>query len=1169
MSPADALSSSAGTAVTAPPPGVRPGAAHEPADHELADHESGDHGPGDHESADHESGDREPAAHRSTVRGPAAGRSTAGPPGAARRPALFGIRLPGVLLALLALGYTLGAAVGWGSHALALFMGDFGLAGAALAAALSCLVYGCAVPGPARPAWLLFGLSSASLAVGNGAWAWYEVVLRTGLPADSPADYAFLPFAPLTVTGLLVLAQRPRGAAGWFCLLLDAWMVAGSLFTLGWSLALGRTAEGETGDPLRLALNLAYPVLDILMVSLVVGLRFRRRDGNRAAVHTAMLGLAVTVICDGLFTTPALRNSYHSGDILDAGWFAGSLLLASAPWSARWRRGRVSRQHPSAGGTPRRRVASTFSALTPYAAASVCTAGILYNALGGHPMDRVVIVVACTVGLALIVRQGIMLLDNLSLAQELEQKEAHFRSLVQGSSDVIMITGANGGLSYVSPAALGVYGRDPEELVGGRLLDLVHPQDAERVVAEVRRFLARSRRLARQFSAVPTRGGEPTARVECRIRAGGGEWLHVESTVNRYRDGLILNSRDVTERVHLQAQLQHNAFHDPLTDLPNRALFAERLRAALGSRGGEGPREHPYGEGGAVAVLFLDLDGFKAVNDSAGHQVGDELLVQAARRLQGTVRSGDTVARFGGDEFAVLVSGKLGRLRVQELAERLRHALSEPYWIGGTELAVAASIGIAFGPREGDPYAAAPRAREPYPADPYPVDPYPVDRYPDGPYPADPHPRDAHTAGPFTAGPYPASPRARGRRGHPTHPAHPGHATHAAQSGHARTPALAPAAAAREPAELADELMRDADLAMYRAKSEGKGRVVLYSPGMRADLDRRRELEDRLRLAVREGSFALLHQPVVDLRSGAVTGVEALARWRSAQGLLLTPAEFLRSAEQGDAPARFARWLLQQAVAEAARRCEPGHPAGSRSAAVPVTVRLAAERLCAPGVYETIAGALRDTGLPPDRLVVELARTGPDSSADEVGRRLAALRRLGVGTAVAGFGAGGGSLNALAKLPFDALKLDRSLVQEIADSPRSRALAGHALRLARDLGLATAAEGVDQARQVSVLQELGCRHGQGLAFAQPLDEFRLRRALARRLYPLPRPIGALSARRAYLAAADTRSGGHRDPAPGRVAHHHGPLDLPERRSAAGPGGGSGAGPHGETSIPPA
>ncbi|MEU5385538.1 putative bifunctional diguanylate cyclase/phosphodiesterase [Kitasatospora cineracea] len=994
-------------------------------------------------------------------------------------------RLTAGLLAVLCAGYAAGAAVGWGSSELALVMGDFGLAGAALVAALSCLAHGVAVGGHTRPAWLLFGLSSAMVAFGNGAWGWYEVVLRQPLPPDSLADYAFLLFAPLAIIGLLVLAQRPRTPAGWLCLLLDGWLVAGSLFTLSWSLALGRVAAGDGDDPLKLALGLGYPVLDILLVGLVVGLRFRGRDGNRAAVHTAMIGLALTVVCDALFTTPQFHSDYHSGELLDAGWFAGSLLLAWAPWQ----HGRhPSREHPSAQGSPRRRVASTFSALTPYAAAAVCTAGILYNALGGRPLDRVMLAAASTVGLALIVRQGVMLLDNLSLAQELATKEAHFRSLVQGSSDVIMIAGPSGALSYVSPAALRVYNRDPEDLVGGNLLNLVHPEDVDRVLAEVRRILARTR--GARFGI-----GEPSARVECRIRSGEGEWLHVESTVNPYRDGLILNSRDITERVRLQAQLQHNAFHDPLTDLPNRALFAQRVRAALSAQG-------PVGT--AVAVLFLDLDGFKAVNDTAGHQVGDELLVQAARRLQAAVRSEDTVARFGGDEFAVLVRGRLGHPQVRDLAERIRGALSEPYWIGGAELGVAASIGIAFGP--------------------------------DAPLPV-PEPAPAAPGGPGSAG---NGPRKDGSRKD--------------GSRKDRDGAAGPAASA------ADELLRNADLAMYQAKSRGKGRVVLYTPAMRAELDRRSELEERLRAAVREGSFTLLHQPVVELAGGRLTGVEAQARWRSAGGLLLTPAEFLRTADSGDAATRFARWLLTEAVAAAARRRADGPAAPP----VPVTVRLAAERLCAPGMYETLAAALRDTGLPPELLVLEVARTGPDALADELGRRLAALRRLGVSTALAGFGAGGGSLGALARLPFDALKLDRSLVQDVAESTLTRALAGHALRLARDLGLATGADGVDHPRQVAALQELGCRRGQGLAFDRPLDELRLRRALLRRGYPVPRQPQGGPGRRP-LFTPDPRTGGLAEAAGARPGVPHPGLDLPQRHAVGGPSGG----PHGETAVPPA
>lgn len=255
----------------------------------------------------------------------------------------------------------------------------------------------------------------------------------------------------------------------------------------------------------------------------------------------------------------------------------------------------------------------------------MCTLGILYNVLNGRSPDRVVLITAGAVVLALVVRQGIMLLDNITLTQELAQKENHFRSLVQGSSDVIMIAAPNGMLRYVSPAAAGVYGQAAEDLVGTELAHLIHPEDLGCVVHEVRRFLAASP------------GEEPTTRIECRFKSGDDGWLNVESTVNRHHGGLIFNSRDVTERVRLQAQLQHNAEHDPLTDLPNRALFTQRVQQALSGR-----RSTDRG----TAVLFIDLDGFKAVNDTIGHQAGDELLVQAARRLQDAVRYGDTASRL-------------------------------------------------------------------------------------------------------------------------------------------------------------------------------------------------------------------------------------------------------------------------------------------------------------------------------------------------------------------------------------------------------------------------------------------------------------------------------------------------------------------------------------------
>ncbi|MEU9181474.1 EAL domain-containing protein [Streptomyces sp. NPDC048550] len=916
-----------------------------------------------------------------------------------------------LLLAVISGGYAVGAALGWGSEELAEIMGDFGLSAAALLAAVSCYTYARAIDSRERPAWLLFAFSSLMGACGNAVWGWYEVILGEAVPKPSVADFAFLCFAPPAIVGLLVLAKRPVTRAGWVCLGLDSWLIGGSLLTLSWSLALAhaaRTAQsGAPGSVPRAALSLAYPLLDIALVSMVLVLHFRRSEANRSAVNTAIAALALTVLSDALFTSPLLSAEYQSGQLLDAGWFAGSLLLAYAPWGAR-------RIHPDPGapGLPRadrpvsRPITGSLPALTPYLAAAVCTLGILYNVVDGRKVDRVVVFTGCTVVLALVIRQGIMLIDNIALTQELAQKENHFRSLVQGSSDVIMIAAPTGTLRYVSPAAAGVYGREAEELVGTELATLIHPHDLGRVVHEVRRFLA----------APPAE--EPTTRIECRFESGSGEWLNVESTVNRHQGGLILNSRDVTERVRLQAQLQHSAEHDPLTDLPNRALFTRRVRQALtGRRAGD----H------STAVLFIDLDGFKAVNDTIGHQAGDELLIEAAHRLQDSVRAGDTAARLGGDEFAALIQGDGSRDRsareyqVQEIADRLRTTLSQPYRISGSEVRVAASIGVAF---------------------------------------AD--------------------------------------------------PGITPS-----------DLMRNADLAMYRAKAGGKDRVELYAPQMQAEVVRKAELAGRLRTALHDGEFALLHQPVVSLASGEVTAVAAQARWRSAQGILFTPAEFLRVAEYsegaavgpdgrggppGGAPTRAAelgRWLLEEAVGQAAERHRIGHD-------VPVAVRMSAQRLldlgpAAGGAVPlgSVEALLNRHGLPSGALVVELADSDPRVPFDELERRLAALRRLGVLIALDGFGSGYAAISALRRLPVDILKLDRGLVEGVVESARLHKITAGLLRIANDLGMQSVADGVDLPEQVMALRAMGCTHGQGAAFSGPLDEYRLRRALVRGTFPVP------------------------------------------------------------------
>ncbi len=993
------------------------------------------------------------------------------------RPALLSGPVPQLALATVCGAYVLGAAFGWGSPQLAAVMGDFGLTAAAWLATASCLWFARTRTGTLRPAWVLLGASSAMTGLGSAIWGWYEVVLQEPVPRTSVADLCYLLFAPLAIVGLLMLAKRPLTRTGWFCFGLDAWLVAGSLLTLTWSVALVHTAEGQGESVARMALALGYPLLDIALVSMLLVLHFRRGPEHRSAVNMAVGGLAVTVLCDALFSSPMLREHYSSGQLLDAGWFAGSLLLALAPWVS-GRPGEDDRPggratadaaapagpatglpltslpalapltpltaldpsgdpdsgaDPAAGEGPagaRGEEApdrlGSFASLMPYLAAAVCFLSILltYNTGGGQP-DPVVVVTATTVVVALLARQGITLMENLKLTRELSRQENHFRSLVQGSSDVIMISAQDGRLRYVSPAAAGVYGRDPDRLIGKPFHSLIHPDDADRVLYELCRFLA----------AAPD--AEPATRIECRIRHGGPEerWMHIESTVNRHPTGLIFNSRDVTDRVRLQEQLRHSASHDPLTDLPNRALFTERVETALA----QGPVA-----GGEIAVLFIDLDGFKAVNDSIGHQAGDELLIRAARRLRDAVRQGDLTARLGGDEFAALITGDPGagpagrEQRLREIAERVRAALSRPYQLREGEVRVAASIGVAF--------------------------------------------------------------------------AEPG-----------STPAT---------------LMRDADLAMYRAKQAGKARVEFYTPHLRTEAVRRTQLAARLRAALHTGELTLLHQPVVGLDDGRITALSAQARWRSAHSPLPTPLEHLRGRREYGPPLTrpadphgaergtdVSRWLLEQAVAEAARRRAAGH-------SLPVAVRLPAGRLTdRPFGAGGVEALLAQHELPPESLLLELPEAAPVLASPELRRRLSDLGRLGVGVALDGFGGTATPPAALLRLPVDLVRLDRELTDGLLESPALRTVTGALLRLTGDLGVPTLADGIDHPDLAATLRALGCTHAQGPLFSEPLEPARLHRLLEGGRLPVPGAAGAPAAGpAAELATVPApRLHGHGDP----------------------------------------
>jgi diguanylate cyclase (GGDEF)-like protein/PAS domain S-box-containing protein len=385
------------------------------------------------------------------------------------------------------------------------------------------------------------------------------------------------------------------------------------------------------------------------------------------------------------FALPSARAGYSSGKLLDAAWFPGYLLFAAAAWitglTFSGARGGTRHWTRVSVGAGARRSLELSGLLLPYAAGAICLGGIVADGLtGDHRIHPALLGTGATVLVALVVRQGVALLDNNALTRELAVREDHFRSLVQGSSDVIMTVDPAGRLGYISPAVSHVFGYEAEVLIGTSLYQLVHVDDQISVEHAVDRFLT---------------GDVVWAGVECRIRAalpsrhdgGSTRWQHAECTLTRHRGGLVFTCRDVSDRIALQQQLAHNAYHDSLTGLPNRALFVERLEQAVVQRSAA---VHP------TAVLFLDLDWFKAVNDAAGHAAGDALLVEVAERLRQTVRAGGTVARFGGDEFAVLVEGGPEGRTACQVAARLHEVLTRPYRLPAGRFVIGASIGVAF-----------------------------------------------------------------------------------------------------------------------------------------------------------------------------------------------------------------------------------------------------------------------------------------------------------------------------------------------------------------------------------------------------------------------------------------------------------------------------------------
>jgi len=460
-----------------------------------------------------------------------------------------------------------------------------------------------------------------------------------------------------------------------------------------------------------------------------------------------------------------------------------------------------------------------------------------------------------------------------------------------------------------------------------------------------------------------------------------GGWIDVEAVCLDLADdpsvrGTVVTVRDVGERKTLEEQLRHQAFHDPLTNLPNRALFEDRVRHAVA-------RARRHGRG--LAVLFVDLDDFKTVNDSLGHAAGDELLCMVAGRLDECTRTSDTVARIGGDEFAVLVEDPEGIAKAEEVAGRLHAALDEnPFDVSGYELFMHSSVGIAL-------------------------------------------------------------------------------ADHGSSS---------------------EDLLRNADMAMYAAKASGKGRTEVFRPTMHMAARKRLQLSGDLRRALRDGHLTVQYQPLVKLDDQRVLGVEALARWNHPTLGEVPPQDFIPIAEETGLIVDLGRWVL----GEACRQAKAWQDERSGEVAIYVSVNVSARQFRQPGtVVRQVTEATSESGMDPSLLVLEITESVLMQDRDAVSRELTELQGLGVRVAIDDFGTGYSALSYLREFPIDMVKMDQSFVNDLSRGAGDAALVKSVVELGGALDMQIVAEGIERRDQLDSLSGLDCDLGQGYLFARPLD----------------------------------------------------------------------------------
>jgi len=543
----------------------------------------------------------------------------------------------------------------------------------------------------------------------------------------------------------------------------------------------------------------------------------------------------------------------------------------------------------------------------------------------------------------------------------LRESEERFRALTEQSTDIILIADPSGQIKYASPSVHTVLAVHGDSLVGTNMIDLVHPDDFAKTMSKGPQSVA--------YHQNPI--------VEFRLRHADGSWLYFECVIRnliQYKNigGIVYNAREITERKHAQEELLFSATHDVLTGLPNRALFLGRLESVV-----DRMKRHPQQ---AAAVLFIDIDDFKVVNDCYGHATGDALIKEVSDRLRACMRSDCTIARMGGDEFTALVEDVTDPSDAIRVAERIQSSFTRPFLLEGLEVFKSTSIGIAL-----------------------------------------------------------TSPETR-----------------------------------------AEAVLQNADIAMYRAKSQGKACIELFDRTMHEQVMSRLLLEAKLRYALENEELTLHYQPIVAVDTGALQGFEALLRWQPSGSNSISPSTFIPVAEQCGLIVPISVWILKKACLEAAswRRRYPADPPFY------VSINISSKHFSHAGFIGHVKDALEESAIDPQCITIELTESLAMNDVAATFQTMLQLRTLGVKLSIDDFGTGYSSLSYLRRFPVDTLKIDQSFVKTM--DAENYAIVKTIIGLARNLELEVVAEGVETPNQHQLLALAGCGSAQGYLFAEPM-----------------------------------------------------------------------------------